>query len=128
MAGTTAEVRGGAKCARAFARMHDRLDDMRSVHAEAASVVAERARHNAPKVSGALADSIRVEDADDGATVVAGDGQVPYAGPIHFGWRERNIEPQPFLTDALDDSADDVRAKYDDAVGDVVRKFDRDAP
>jgi len=32
--------------------------------------------------------------------VQAGRASVPYAGPIHWGWPARNIEPQPFLTDA----------------------------
>ena len=128
MAGNAVTVRGGPKLAKAFDRMGDRLDDMRSVHGEAASVVAERARALAPKVSGALADSIRVEAADGGATVLAGDSFVPYAGPIHYGWRERNIEPQPFMTDALDDAGPDVRNAYAAGVGDIVRTFDREAP
>ena len=121
-------VEGGPQLARAFHRLGDRLDDMRSVHDDAASVVAERARNAAPRRSGALADTVRVEPTDTGSEVTAGDHDVPYAGPIHYGWRDRNIEPQPFLTDALEDGERDVTDRYADGIGDMIRRFDREAP
>jgi len=121
-------VKGGPQLQRAFGRMADRADDMRSAHDAAAGVVADRARDLAPRQSGALADSIHVETSDTGAVVAVGGPSIPYAGPIHFGWRDRNIEPQPFMTDALADAGPDVREAYDDGVGDVVKRFDREAP
>ena len=30
---------------------------------------------------------------------MAGGAKVPYAGPIHWGWPDRNIEPHPFIAD-----------------------------
>lgn len=121
-------VKGGPQLARAFGRMDDRLDDMRSTHDRAATVVVERAQAIAPRLTGALADSVHAEPTDTGSEVVAGGPLVPYAGVIHNGWRDHNIEPQPFLDDALEATAPDVRDRYDDGIEDVVRAFGREAP
>jgi hypothetical protein len=104
------------------------LGDLRDPDRRAAGVVADRARELAPRQSGRLAGSIRVQDQTPGALVAAGGALVPYAGPIHFGWRDRNIEPQPFLTDAQAESAGAVAAVYAEEVADLVRRIDRETP
>ena len=53
---------------------------------------------------------------------------VPYAGVIHFGWPRHNIEPQPFLYDALDRRSDEVIKLYEDRITDLVHKLDRETP
>ena len=60
--------------------------------------------------------------------MLAGRKAVPYAGPIHFGWPARNIEPQPFLYDALDDKADEVAHLYGLGIEVLVDKLDRETP
>ena len=58
---------------------------------------------------GPCAESIRSTKSATRAGIQAGGrGLEPYAGPIHFGWRARNIEPQPFLYDALDDRRGEI--------------------
>lgn len=79
-----------------------------AINKTAAGVVARKAVNRVPRRSGALAASIRPLGSQREGTVAAGKAKVPYAGPIHWGWRKRNIEPQPFLVDALHDSADEV--------------------
>jgi hypothetical protein len=64
-------------------------------------LVAGAARPLAPIRSGKLAASIRPGAAATKATVRAGAAQLPYAGPIHYGWPARHIRPNPFLIDAL---------------------------
>jgi hypothetical protein len=54
--------------------------------------------------------------------VRAGRTSVPYAGPIHFGWPAHNIEPTPFLYDALDQRRSEVIDLYEQRVGDLIRK------
>jgi hypothetical protein len=121
-------IDGGPKLARAFDRMSDRLGDLAATHAAAADPVVATARSLVPIVSGALLDTIRREDITDGSAVIAGSDQVRYAGPIHYGWPDRNIEAQPFLDDAITDEQDAVAAVYDDKVDDIIRTFDREAP
>lgn len=123
------EVEGGPELRRAFRKLGDRANDLKDVHRDAAELVADRAEQLAPRLSGALADSIRVEARKTGAAVRAGGTRlVPYAGPIHYGWRIRNIEPQPFLTDAASERRSDVLELYEKRVGELVRRFDVEAP
>src|SRR6186997_2623054 len=122
------QVVGGPQLRRAFKKMEGRLDDLKDVHASAAELVAHEARAIVPFRSGALFDTIRSDRRAAGASVLAGRSRIPYAGVIHFGWPGHNIEPQPFLYEALDHRRDDVAAQYEKAVADLVRKFDREAP
>lgn len=122
------EVEGGPELRRAFRKFDDRLGDLRAVHRSAAEVVEGEAESLVPVRTGRLRESIRVSAGKTGAGVLAGRRTVPYAGPIHFGWRIRNIEPQPFLYDALDRRRDAVLETYRDGVGSLVTRFDREAP
>lgn len=74
--------------------------------------VAKEARTLVPVRSGRLQKSIKSGATGRGATVRAGRGAVPYAGPIHFGWGRRNIRPQPFLYNAADRRVDEVVDQY----------------
>jgi hypothetical protein len=38
----------------------------------------------------------------------------PYAGPIHWGWRARNIKPNPFLIRGAEATVDEWIAIYQD--------------
>lgn len=97
------------------------LDNLDSVDAAASTVAATRARAIAPKVSGYLASTIR--PAAPAGTVVAG---AVYAGVIHSGWPARNIRPQPYLTQALavtEDQLVDLYAEHtDETIHDVKGK------
>jgi hypothetical protein len=122
-------VEGARELARALKGLEGGLDDLKDVHRETGEIVAQEAKEIVPHRSGALGRSIRATRRRAGATVAAGRGRVPYAGPIHFGWRRRNIEPQPFLYEALDRRRDAVIATYhrgvDRLVSDAKRKMPR---
>jgi len=122
------EVEGARELRRAMRRMEADMGDLTDVNRAAAAIVSEAAGDLVPVLTGALHDSIRTTAARTRSAVVAGRGSVPYAGPIHFGWPARGIEPQPFLYEALDDRRDQVAAAYADRVGDLVRRLDREAP
>jgi hypothetical protein len=125
--GTGPTVEGGPQLSRAFRRFADRLDDLAPTHDAAAQPLLASARTAVPIVSGALLDTLRVEPEADGSAVVAGSDQVLYAGVIHFGWPDRNIDAQPYMPDS-DADATDVAAVYIDKVNDLMRTFDREAP
>lgn len=126
--GPAVEVTGAKELRRALTRMGDDLADLTELHRDIAEAVASTARQRAPRRSGNLAASVKGKGYKTRALVTAGSRSILYAGPIHFGWPARNIEPQPFLYDALDSRKREVVAKYEDRVGDLVKRVDRDTP
>lgn len=119
------EVEGGPQLRRAFKKMGARASDLRRVNADVGQVVLDRADTLVPRLSGELAATGRVEAGVGGARVTYG---TIYAPPIMFGWRDRNIEPHPWLTDALDDTRAEVVARYEREVDSLVRRLDAEAP
>ena len=127
------EVHGDKELRRALKEFDGNIGDLRDVHRAAGEIVEREAERLVPHLTGALGDSIRLSirlagKKSSGTSVLAGNRLVPYAGPIHFGWRARNIEPQPFLYDALDSRRDAVLDRYQEGVDDVIRRLDRRMP
>lgn len=75
----------------------DDLEDLKAAHKAAAEVAAGGSRPLAPVRSGLLAGTIRAGGTKTSAVIRAGKKAVPYAGPTHWGWAARGIEPHPFL-------------------------------
>lgn len=123
------ELEGGPQLRRAFDKMEDRAADLRQPAREAAETVEHEAESLVPVLTGRLRESIRSTVSRNRSAVIAGNNRlVPYAGPIHFGWRDRNIEPHPFLYDALDRRRDEVVERYRAHVETLVLRFEREAP
>lgn len=102
----------GAKQLRKIARDAGDREARRALsagHKAAADIVATRAKDHVPYRSGALYGSIRPSGTLSAASVRAGSASVPYAGPIHYGWPARNIEPNMFIAQAVGDKLGDVR-------------------
>jgi hypothetical protein len=98
--------------------------ELRGINKDAARIVADEGKARAPSRTGRLAASITPKGEQRGAVVQAGSAsRVPYAGPIHFGWAARNIEPNPFLYDALSDRWSEVYNSYQKALDDLVDRF-----
>ena len=119
------QVSGAAETRRALRKFGDDLSDLKDAHERIARMVANEAQGRAPVRSGALRASVRGSGTKTRAMVRAGKKRVPYAGPIHFGWAERNISPNPFMYEALDARKGEVIASYQKAVDAAVRKYDR---
>ena len=131
MAGTgrpAVEIEGATELRAALRRVDGRIGDLSDTHREAGELVLAEASHNAPVKSGRLRDSLRVRARKTGAGVLAGGARVPYTRPIHFGWPARNIEPQPFLYDALDSRRDAVADTYRERVAKEIRRLEKEAP
>lgn len=122
------EVTGARELRLALKRMGADLKEMQRTNKAAAQPVADRARQIVPHLTGTLSASIRPTATQKEGAVLAGSRAVPYAGPIHFGWPSRNISPQPFLYNALDDRRDEVLDVYSERVDDLVRRLDRMTP
>lgn len=78
------------------------LGELKEAHLSAARMVV--AATHAPRRSGRLAGTVRGSGTKTAAVVRAGRSSVPYAGPIHWGWRARHIRPNPFLTRAAQET------------------------
>jgi hypothetical protein len=105
MTGARVEVTGVNEMVRDFKRLGLKTRDLsRAFDAIAAEIVTD-AKSMAPKVTGRLAGDVRAGRAKTKASVSVGRKSVPYAGPINYGWRRRNIEPTMFLNRAADQNA-----------------------
>lgn len=51
---------------------------------------------------------------------MAGGAATPYAGPIHWGWEARNIEPQPWIAEAAQDTEPQWLGMYEEDVQRVL--------
>lgn len=95
---TRIEAPGEASLRRDLADVGRELADLESAHDATARVVLPEIRTRAPRVSGALGNSMRADVAGDG---VAFTSALPYFGPVHNGWPAHGIEPNPFAVDAV---------------------------
>lgn len=115
-------VDGAKELRKALRKVEGGIADLKGVHADAAKVVEERAGQIVPRRSGRLATSIRSSGQATGGVVRAGRASVPYAGVIHFGSPKRNIKPQPFLYDALDDRGNEVVEVFEKRVKTLISR------
>jgi hypothetical protein len=92
------------------------LKAMNEAHAKVSAYVAGKAAPDAPVLTGRLRSSLRSSGQRGAAIVRLGSASLPYAGPIHYGWAARNIEPNPFVTETIDDEQAAWLHIYDDAV------------
>jgi hypothetical protein len=83
-----------------------------------AAEVADLAASYAPRVTGRLAESIKVGSRGDRITVRS---PLPYAAPIHWGWPTRGIRGSFFVTRA----AAERRSEYIDDLHEVIRDVAR---
>lgn len=104
------------------------VKDLTVIHREMADKVSGQARGGAPRRTGALARTVKGKATKTRADVMAGSRTVVYAGPIHFGWPARNIEAQPFLTNALSQRRDDIVRRYERRIGELVERVGRETP
>lgn len=96
------EVIGARELRRTMKSAGDNLGRLKAAHDQAAATVV--GRQQAPRRTGALAATVRGSGTNTAAVVRAGYARVPYAAPIHWGWAGHNIEPQPWISTAAQDT------------------------
>lgn len=127
MAGSV-EIEGHRELRRKINRITDDVDkqnakgELKAMNLAAAEIVENRATELVPVRTGTLRDTIRAAGTQKYGRVRAGFARVPYAGPIHFGWAARNIRPNPFLYNALDDRRVEVFRSYEKQMSDLIRR------
>ena len=117
------EVEGARQLRKALTELgDDAVDDLKAVNMEGVDVVLAEALTRVPVRSGRLYETVRGSATKTRGTIRAGFKKVPYAGPVHFGWPARNIEPNLFLYDAIDERRDEVIAVYKDNIDKLMKK------
>lgn len=109
------EIEGYKELSTTIRKLKDKglRQELVATNKAAAMLVAREGGNTVPVQSGRLFKSIRALGSVKGAQVRAGTKvAVPYAGPIHFGWYQHSIEPQPFLYTARDRRHSEVKAMY----------------
>lgn len=118
--GPALEVEGLRTLRRTLKAAGVSLSDLKDAHAQVANLVVRAASPAAPRRSGALAASTRGSGTQAAAIVRAGRSSVPYAGPVHWGWRVRHIAAQPWLYEAAVDSQDQWTGLYLSALEKII--------
>lgn len=94
--------------------------ELNKVAKDAAELVAEQARVEVPVLTGRTQAKIKAAGTAKGGQVRV-NGLV-YAPVIHFGWRRRNIEPNPYLYNSLDKRRSEVLAKFEKELAEFIDK------
>jgi hypothetical protein len=104
MAADVYTVDGAKELRRALKKAGLDVQALKDEHAKVAKMVKERALQRVPVRSGTLKGTLRESGTVSAAIVRAGGRRVPYASPIHWGWRKRNIAANPFIYGAAEDT------------------------
>ena len=94
---------------------------------QGALILIRQAKSLVPVKTGALQSSMRPRRIERGGSVQAGGKRVPYANPIHWGWKVvssahrgtlrpgtyRGIRPQPFFSEALGYTKQEILQNYE---------------
>lgn len=124
MAQVAVEVIGGRELRKALNEVGGAAnDELIALHKRMAQMVLDRALPNIPMRSGKLKKSAKAVGTKASARVQIGKKALPYAGVIHYGNPRRNIKPQPFLTNALEEVDEIVVSQYRREIAALVRRY-----
>lgn len=99
------------------------VDHLEAAHDATGERVLPRIRDRSPRVSGALGASMQADVTGSG---VGFTSALPYFGAIHNGWPAHNIEPQPFVEDAVLAAESEIVDVYAEHIDDALdRQFRR---
>ncbi len=125
MAQALVKVAGAKALRRSLKAAGDDMSDLKTAHAEAAAIAAHAAAARAPVgPTGKLRASIRAAGTTTAGIIRAGRKRIPYAGPIHFGYRSRNIAANPFVTEAAQATEPDWTAHYLDQINTIINQIE----
>lgn len=99
------------------------LDNLTDANKTIASTIASKASVLAPRLTGALASSIKGTSDKDKIRITAGGDRVVYAGVQEYGWPEKNIQAQPYLRPAVQDNMSYIVQKYEENIQSVIKKY-----
>lgn len=114
------EVVGAKQLRRAMKQAGVDVADLKEVHKKVAAIAGGESRGGAPVRTGRLQSTVRWSGTQTAAVIRAGKASVRYSGPIHWGWPERNIAPNPWITRAAQATEPQWFQVYSDGVDKVI--------
>lgn len=126
---TGLKLDGGREMRKSLRKAGYDLKNLRETHREVATVVIGKAKVLVPRRpgSGRLAATIRVGATQEAAITRAGNNRkgksgVPYGNPIHWGWKKKNIKPNPFFFNAAKETQPKWLRLYEKAVNKAIEQ------
>ena len=102
------------------------LENNLDLNKELSSTLSKKASVMAPRLTGALASSVKGNPSAEKAQILAGSATVPYAGVQEYGWEARNIKAQPYLRPAVYNNMGYIVEKYNDSIEKIIKKYNLD--
>ena len=119
--GVTVRVMGARELRRALKKAGENMSELRTAHKNAGLTVANAARGRAPRRTGRLDASVKSKPTTTKARV---GSNLVYAAPIHWGWPDRNISPNPWLWSAAKETEATWIADYEREIQAIIRKVE----
>jgi len=119
-------VEGEEKVKAALAKVEKDIVDRLELNKDLSEELSRKASAMAPRLTGALASSVKGNPSNEKAQILAGSNAVPYAGVQEYGWPAKNIQAQPYLRPAVFDNMDYIVEKYNKYIESIVRKYNLD--
>lgn len=117
-------VEGLSRVVRDLQKTGADVADLKDVFAQIAAEGARLVEGFAPRRSGRLAGSVRGNKAKNKAVVFAGRARIPWAGPVNYGWKARNIKPAHFLARGDAALADKAPGMLEDGLTRLIERND----
>lgn len=102
------------------------LESNIELNKELSSTLSQKASAIAPRLTGALASSVKGNPSAEKAQILAGSAAVPYAGVQEYGWPDKNIKAQPYLKPAVNNNMGWIIEKYNDSISNAIKKYNLD--
>jgi hypothetical protein len=119
-------ISGLAEVQSALDKVEKDLVDMLELNKELSEDLAKKASALAPRLTGALASSVRGNPSAEKAEILAGGPGVPYAGVQEYGWPLKNIQAQPYLRPAVNNNMGFIVEKYKNYIDNTIKKYNLD--
>jgi hypothetical protein len=102
------------------------LESNIELNKELSTTLAQKASAMAPRLTGALASSVKGNPSAEKAQIMAGSQAVVYAGVQEYGWPGKNIQAQPYLRPAVYNNLGYIIEKYNDSIQKRIKKYNLD--
>lgn len=123
MAEANISIQGVKEVTDSLNKMARDLESNIELNKELSSTLSQKASAMAPRLTGALASSVKGNPSAEKAQILAGSDAVPYAGVQEYGWPLRNIKAQPYLTPAVYNNLGYIVEKYNDSIKESIKKY-----
>lgn len=123
MAEANISIQGVKEVTDSLNKMARDLESNIELNKELSSTLSQKASAMAPRLTGALASSVKGNPSAEKAQILAGSDAVPYAGVQEYGWPQRNIKAQPYLTPAVYNNLGYIVEKYNDSIKESIKKY-----